>query len=126
MGHAVRPQKFWTLCRSTERLLPVEIRELFQIVSGNVGDGPVNHSILSPRDHVIAALRNLSGCSVVGRPSEEIDHMLCPAKDERGYGSSIHVIGPATSQWESLFRQILHHRREIQLPVEPGLDRVPV
>ena len=64
---------------------------------------------------------------VVGRgPDEQIDKMLPPLIHKRRHGSIFQIIQAPAYQRESVPGQILDGRREIELAVEPRLDRVLV
>src|SRR6478735_5937760 len=69
--------------------------------------------------------QRLRSTARVGHLSET-DEMLAMAVDERGHRRDFHYIDAATHQGKTFGAKIDDRRRERELAVEPGLDRVVV
>src|SRR5690349_23988893 len=59
-------------------------------------------------------------------PQEDVEHVLAPAVHERCDGLPADIVEPSADERESAAGKVVHGRREIELAVEPRLDRVLV
>src|SRR6266436_2181095 len=94
-----------------------------QIVSVNVGNGPVVEVRISPMQKLIAFMRHRhcrSGRSCLPRPNKQVNEMLTPLVNQGRHRPVIEIIKTATNQRKSLTGKIDHRRREIELRVQPG------
>ncbi len=106
-----------------------ELNELLQLRQIQIGDGPPLHAGVGPANQIVSlAHRSLSrrfGAALCG-PDKNVDEMLAPLIDQRRDGPIINVVEAPALQFESLLRQIFDWRREVELAIEPWLDRVLV
>src|SRR6266478_9367565 len=71
-----------------------------QIVSVNVGNGPVVEVRISPMQKLIAFMRHRhcrSGCSCLPRPNKQVNEMLTPLVNQGRHRPVIEIIKTATN-----------------------------
>src|SRR5260370_15110228 len=96
-----------------------------QIVSVNVGNGPVVEVRISPMQKLIAFMRHRhcrSGCSCLPRPNKQVNEMLTPLVNQGRHRPVIEIIKAAADQGKSLTGKIDNRRGKIELRVQPGFD----
>src|SRR6266480_4798696 len=101
--------------------------ESLQIVSVNVGNGPVIEVRVSPMQKLIALVRyRLRGFSGIGRgrPDEEVNEMFTPLVNQRRHRPVIEIIKTAADQRKSFVGKIDHRRCKIKLCVQPRFHGV--
>src|SRR6266481_9872024 len=93
-----------------------------QIVSVNVGNGPVVEVGVSPMQELIALARYRlwsSGCIGRCRPNKQVNEMLAPLVNQGRHRPVIQIIQTATDQRKSLTGEVHHRRRKIELRIQP-------
>src|SRR5438552_9512420 len=103
--------------------------ESLQIVSVNVGNGPVIEVGVSPMQKLIALARHCLrsfGRVRFYRPNKQVNKMLPSLIDQRRHRPVIEIIEAASNQRKSFVGKVRHGRRKIELGVQPRFHRVLV
>jgi hypothetical protein len=96
-----------------QQLIPVEVR-----------GRPVSHPLPVPEYEVVAPTGQilLRLVRMIRRPFKEVDVVLTALIDQCRRRMTIDIIQPATNKREAHRSQIPDAWREVQPPIEPGLD----
>src|SRR6201994_4012866 len=105
------------------------VAELGEFVGPDIADRPEVHALLAPAPD-IEALHGFhpgrTALGVGGPGDEQIDDVRAPAIDHGTDRPRIDVIEPAADQRKTLRGEIDHRRWDVELAVEPRLDRMLV
>src|SRR5262249_1087769 len=124
-----RPYELILLFGFDFSLLLLGLGEVVQVGSVQVGYSPECHAVSCPVDHIVALTgHRFITCLGIGvrRPDVQVDGMKAAAVDEYRDRSAIYIVQASTLQIESRVGQVRHRRREVELPVEPWLDGMPI
>jgi hypothetical protein len=128
---ACHPVEFARLAvrRQFASVLSHQLDEIAQAVRFNVRNRPERHAVLMPADVVVAMQTSLchanADATALG-PDKQVDDVLSVVVDQRGRQLAIEIVKPSALQWKSGTSEVVDWRGEVQPPVEPGLDSVPV
>src|SRR3954451_9909975 len=113
----------------TRRLRFEILLKRLQIVDVNVGHSPVVKVRVRPMQQLIALARHcfrgpfrISG----GRPNKQVNEKFASSINESCYWPVIQIIQATADERKSLTREIGNRRREIELRIQPRLNRVLV
>jgi hypothetical protein len=117
-----------SVCAHEPALLHVGVPECFELRWGRIRDGPIAQSTIVPMKQAVPSYleRPLARLTTGGTPDEHVDLVQTTAVDENGGRMTIDVVEPPAEQWKSLVDEIDHRWRDVRLPSEPRLHRVPV
>src|SRR5262249_41103927 len=90
--------------------------QLREIAGVEVGDGPMVYATTTPREQIIAVVRDEAGSRVTGvgtRPHEDVDDVQAPLVHDRADTAPTHIIEPPPDEREPFACEIFHLRGEI-------------
>ena len=105
------------------------LHELVEFVAGKIADGPEVEALLGPMADIVALDRPVGDGGVLRAQSlgdEQIDDVLAALIDDRSHRLAVDVIEAAAEQRKALRGQVDDRRRDVDLAVEPRLDRMLV